>query len=138
MVVGSGRLNLGVDRKRRAVVASALLAFTAGMTAALASGLGEPAIFAIAMIAGYFGLFLVFCWFQFDRQQRGFKRSQSFNVVLATFPVVVAPIYLYRTRSPGRRILSIVWFFAVTVIGWQLVMTSGMIFGLALKAVIAR
>lgn len=108
-----------------------------GLLSAFATELRATATSFLLLAAGFFGLFGLFCWFQFDRQERNLPRSSAFNIALLFFAFVTAPVYLYRTRAPGKRFMAIASFFLAVLVGWQLSLLSGAIVGLVLKTVLA-
>lgn len=49
------------------------------------------------------GLMLTFMWLHYDALRVGYRRSPLLNIGIAALGIVFIPVYLYRSRSTGRR-----------------------------------
>ena len=83
-----------------------------------------PLIAFLAVQAFLAGLF-AFAWFIHDRRERGLRRSRGFNIALVAGMPLVAPIYLWRTRSAGKRALALLGAFGVAIGSSVVSMTGG-------------
>ena len=65
----------------------------------------------VMLISVYF----VFAWLQEDRRQLQLPRSYLFNVGVVALGVIVVPVYLWRTRPPGRKLKALLGMFAALI-----------------------
>ncbi len=56
-----------------------------------------------SLVAGVVGLAFMFMWLHYDGLQIGYRRTALFNTGIALLPVIFVPIYIYRSRPPGKR-----------------------------------
>jgi amino acid transporter len=57
---------------------------------------------AFALIA----MALVFLWYRFDSEERGYARSAFLNVMVVALAIVALPYYFFRTRGAARGLLA--------------------------------
>lgn len=92
------------------------LAITGLMVASLAAGVlsvvlarsGESARMLLQWVFILVALALVFLWLRYDEPQFGYRRSPLFNIGIVALAFVFIPYYLYRSRPPGSRLISVV------------------------------
>lgn len=78
---------------------------------------GTWSAIAFALQTFLWGLF-GFAWFMYDRAERHYPRSTWFNVGLVLFSVITGPVYLWRSRAPGRRVPAILGMFGILLAAW--------------------
>lgn len=60
-------------------------------------------------------MYFVFAWLQEDRRELQRPRSYLFNVGVVAFGFIVIPVYLWRSRPPGRKLKSVLGMFAAFI-----------------------
>lgn len=60
-------------------------------------------------------MYFVFAWLQEDRRELQRPRSYLFNVGVVAFGFIVIPVYLWRSRPPGRKLKSVLVMFAAFI-----------------------
>lgn len=93
---------------------------------------GAMPVAGIALVV-FFAGYYPFAWVIHDRRERGLPRSGGFNLALASFTALVAPIYLWRSRPRGQRLLPLLGMAGVVAGAW-LLMLAGLIVGFAIVA----
>jgi hypothetical protein len=82
----------------------------AGGVVAAWLGLAKPAPLTEGIVIALFGfmsMLFPFAWVLEDRKERGFPRSYWFNVGVVNLGSLVVPIYLWRSRPRGRKLLAL-------------------------------
>jgi hypothetical protein len=67
-------------------------------------------------------LAVLFWWLHHDAVSRGIRRSRLMNVGIAVAGIIFVPVYLYRSRAPGARIVPILAFCGI-VLGYGVLST---------------
>ena len=78
-----------------------------------------------AKLVAHFGpmivaLAFVFAWLHYDAPQWSYRRSPLLNVGIVAIALVFVPVYLIRSRPPGRRLRAILGFLGLFVL-WLLI-----------------
>ncbi len=86
------------------IMASAALQ---GLGAAYIAYAGEnPVAWVGIAICIFLAGFFPFAWLHQDRKQHGLRRSYWFDVGVVALGVIVIPLYLWRSRQRGERLLT--------------------------------
>ena len=95
----------------------ALLVFGAVLSGYLAfldmRGIPEPEIVQIGSMIGF--SVLIFAWYKFDSDIRGYKRSPLLNVSVVAVGMLAVPYYLIRSRERGQRLKAVVYYIGYVV-----------------------
>jgi hypothetical protein len=73
-------------------------------------------------------MYFVFAWLQEDRRELQLPRSYPFNVGVVALGGLVIPVYLWRSRPPGRKLKAVLGMFAA-VLASMLISILPMILG---------
>jgi hypothetical protein len=95
--------------KFQAMLGMTATAATSGAVAAWL-GLAKPGPLTEGIVTALFGfmsMLFPFAWLLEDRKERGLRRSYWFNVGVVAFASLVVPVYLWRSRPRGRKVLSL-------------------------------
>lgn len=80
-------------------------------------------------------MYFVFAWLQEDRRELRLPRSYLFNIGVVALGFIVIPVYLWRSRPPGRKLKSVLGMFATFFASLLLGILPMVIGFLALSAV---
>lgn len=90
----------------------ALLAFGAVLSGYLEfldmKGIPEPEIVQVGSMIAF--SVLIFAWYRFDSDIRGYKRSPLLNVSVVAIGILAVPYYLVRSRERGERLKAVIYF----------------------------
>lgn len=108
-------------RRRTAALAAILgLSLVAGMTDGAMFANDRSASLLFNLLMNFVILGVGFVWLHYDGIERNFRRSVTFNVAIVLVAIVAVPVYLHRSRPPGKRALPMAGFFALIVISMLL------------------
>lgn len=68
---------------------------------------------------------LPYVWYHRDADEQGFVRSTPWGAGMILLAIVTAPIYLARSRPPGRKLKALAGFLGVLVIALVLPLAAG-------------
>jgi hypothetical protein len=92
--------------------------------AGLADALLANAVGFLKLVADFgpmvLGLAFLFAWMHFDERRHTYRRSPLLNIGIVALAILFVPVYLIRSRPPGRRLLSVLAFFGVVAL-WLLI-----------------
>jgi hypothetical protein len=60
-------------------------------------------------------LYFVFAWLQEDRRELQLPHSYLFDVGVVALGFIVIPVYLWRSRPPGRKVKAVLGMFAALI-----------------------
>jgi hypothetical protein len=115
--------------KLSALLGAALVAFASGALMPFVAEHGREAVAMMAVTSSTLALFALFAWIQFDRRERHVPRSPSFNLALAWFAVVAAPVYFVRHRARGQRWRPLLGLLLAATVGWNALLIGGIVAG---------
>lgn len=103
-----------------------LLAYAIALSAFLTyldmRGIVEPAWVALATSLVFSAM--IFAWYLADSNERAYRRTALFNVVVVLISIIAVPYYLLRSRPRGQRLKAI-----VHMLGFFALMLTGMLLG---------
>jgi TRAP-type uncharacterized transport system fused permease subunit len=116
-----------LSTKRRALALTAATALAGGIyRLSPYGGSSQQSLTDWVLVA--LGLFWLFLWLHADRQEFGHRRSPWMNVGIVMLSLVFIPIYLAKTRPPGRKLAAVGWFFLL-LLGWFALNLLGALIG---------
>ena len=62
------------------------------------------------------GVGFIFAWLHYDEKEHAYRRSPLLNIGIVLLALIFVPVYLVRSRPPGRRFRAVLGFVAVLVV----------------------